>query len=173
MRRNAPVIVALVASAVFLVGCTPVASSDAPEPTTSQGEPAPTQSEEPEAELQLVSCEEGTQEAIEQTISSQTSAFADDNFELAYSFASPTFRSTVSLEGFVLIIASSYGPLIESSKLRFSDCIIDPDSGFALIDVSFLQSGEFVYALRYLMNETRDGWKVEGASNLAVVGEGT
>ena len=42
-----------------------------------------------------------------------------------------------------------------------------------MIDVSFLQGGDFVYALRYLMVETSDGWRVDGASDLEVVGEGT
>jgi hypothetical protein len=73
----------------------------------------------------------------------------------------------------VQIIASSYGPLIDSSQLRYSNCLVNTDVSFALIDVSFLQSGDFVYALRYLMTQTPDGWRVEGASDLEVVGEGT
>jgi hypothetical protein len=92
---------------------------------------------------------------------------------LAYSFASPSFRSNGSLDGFVAIIAGSYGPLIESSQLRFSSCLINASNGLGLIEVSFLEAGNSVYGLRYLMIETPDGWKVEGASNLQVVGEGT
>jgi hypothetical protein len=42
-----------------------------------------------------------------------------------------------------------------------------------MIDVRFLQSGNDVYGLRYLMIETNDGWRVQGASNLELVGEGT
>lgn len=144
-----------------------------PEPTPPQSEPAPDQSGTPEAEEAPVACEQDTQEAIELTVNSQTQAFAQNNYELAYSFASPSFRSSVSLQGFVAIIAGSYGPLIESSELRFSDCLANPDGGFALIDVSFLQAGDFVYALRYLMVETSDGWRVDGAGDLEVVGEGT
>ena len=102
-----------------------------------------------------------------------TSAFATEDFELAYSFASPSFRSNVTLEGFVEIIAGSYGPLIESSELIFNDCLVDSDSGLALIDVRFLQAGNDVYGLRYLMMETMEGWRVQSASNLEVVGEGT
>jgi hypothetical protein len=105
-----------------------------------------------------IACDANVQGGIESTVNAQTSAFARDDFELAYSF--------------VGIIAGSYGPLIESSKLIFNDCLVDSESGLALIDVRFLQAGNDVYALRYLMIEAMDGWRVQGASNLQVVGEG-
>ena len=117
-------------------------------------------------------CDAGVQGGIQSTVNAQTSAFASDDFELAYSLASPSFRSNFTLESFVEIIAGSYGPLIESSKLSFSDCLIDLASGLAVIDVRFLEAGNDVFALRYLMIETVDGWRVQGASNLQVVGEG-
>jgi hypothetical protein len=150
---------------VMISGCAQLEASQAPEPTASETAPAP--NGEP------VACLGSIQGEIENTVNSQTSAFADNNFELAYSFASPSFRSNVSLEGFVQIIASSYGPLIESSQLRFSNCLVNADTGFALIDVSFLEAGDYVYGLRYLMVQTPDGWRVEGAGDLEVVGEGT
>lgn len=160
---------------VFLAGCTSPAPPGTlePEPMPQQSEPAPDQSGIPEAEEAPVACDQITKAAIEDTVNFQTRAFAANNYDLAYSFASPGFRSSVTLENFVEIIAGSYGPLIESSDLRFSDCLANPNGGLALIDVSFLQAGKFVYALRYLMVETSDGWRVEGASNLRVVGEGT
>lgn len=158
---------------LLLVGCaspTPVTlESDTP---ATQAEPDLSPSQDPMIQG-LQECEAGTQSAIETTVNSQTSAFAGNDFELAYSFASPSFRSNVTLEGFVEIIAGSYGPLIESSRLSFSDCLVDLDSGLAAIDVRFLQSGNDVYALRYLMIETTDGWRVQGASNLQAVGQGT
>jgi hypothetical protein len=158
----------------LLVGCvqpqTKIASeSEAP---TAEVQPEPTQSEAPMIEGGPIDCDARVRGGIESTVNAQTSAFARDDFELAYSFASPSFRSNVTLEGFVEIIAGSYGPLIESSKLIFNDCLVDSDSGLALIDVRFLQAGNDVYALRYLMTEAMDGWRVQGASNLQVVGEG-
>jgi hypothetical protein len=109
---------------------------------------------------------------MSETISSQTRAFSEDDFELAYSYASPNFKSGVNLRSFVAIIAGSYGPLISSSSLSFGECLMDPEQSFGLIEVNFVQSGENVYALRYVMVDTPDGWRVEGASNLAVVGKG-
>lgn len=157
----------LVAVSVLAIisGCAQLEAPQPPEPTASDAEPGP--------ESEPIACPAGIQSEIEKTVNSQTSAFAESNFELAYSFASPTFRSNVSLDGFVQIIASSYGPLIESSQLRFSNCLVNADTGFALIDVSFLEAGDFVYGLRYLMTLTSDGWRVEGAGDLEVVGEGT
>lgn len=158
---------------ILFIGFSLLPQSESPEATNAPSETAPEQSDSPQSNATPVACEQDTQEAIELTVNSQTQAFAQNNYELAYSFASPSFRSSVSLQGFVAIIAGSYGPLIESSKLRFSDCLANPDGGFALIDVSFLQAGDFVYALRYLMVETSAGWRVDGASDLEVVGEGT
>ena len=147
-----------------------VSVSEAP---VDQADPEPTQSDAPMAGGGPVECDASVQQDIESTVNSQTSAFAADNFEIAYSFASPAFRSNVSLDGFVEIIAGSYGPLIESSQLSFRDCLVDYESGLALIDVRFLQSGNDVFGLRYLMVETQEGWRVQGASNLQLVGEGT
>jgi hypothetical protein len=160
---------------LMLVGCSvpqPLEDTE-PEPTISQAEPEPTQTKDPMVQGGPVECAANVQADVESTINSQTSAFASDNFEIAYSFASPSFRSNVTLDGFVEIIAGSYGPLIESSQLSFSDCLVDLDSGLALIDVRFLQSGNDVYGLRYLMIDTNEGWRVQGASNLELVGEGT
>ena len=173
LMKIAPRILLGLALLTFLVISTQPLTQMAPQTGAPPAEPAPSQSGQAEAQNEPVACEEQTQKAIEQTINSQTRAFADNNFELAYSFASPSFRSSVSLNGFVTIIASSYGPLIESSELRFSDCLANSNGGFALIDVRFLQGGDFVYGLRYLMADTSDGWRVDGAGDLEVVGEGT
>ena len=160
---------------LLLVGCVQTQAKivSEPETPTTEAQPETTQSESPMTEGGPIDCNASVQGGIESTVNAQTSAFSRDDFELAYSFASPSFRSSVTLEGFVEIIAGSYGPLIESSELIFSDCMVDLGSGLALIDVRFLQAGNDVYGLRYLMIETMDGWRVQGASNLQVVGEGT
>ena len=160
---------------LLLVGCVQpqariVSESETP---NAEAQPESTQSEAPTIEGGPIECDASLQGGIESTVNAQTSAFSSDDFELAYSFASPSFRSNVTLEGFVGIIAGSYGPLIESSELIFSDCLVDLGSGLALIDVRFLKAGNDVYGIRYMMIETMDGWRVQGASNLELVGEGT
>lgn len=178
-----PMLVARSVSALVLVallaGC---AGSPEPQVAESSSEPEPTQSasttptdpeplEEPEAQ-EPIACSEVAQGGIESAINSQTQAFSNEDFELAYTFASPSFRANVTLNSFVGIIAGSYGPLISSSTLSFRDCYTNPDESLGVIDVRFVQGGEDVYGLRYLMVDTPDGWRVEGASNLEVVGKG-
>ena len=186
-----PVTGKLAASALFLAllsGCAQVDVAASPttsaEPEITQSEnteseteaPAPTQTEnQPEPNQQASQpevCSTEIQGRMEETISSQAKAFSEDEFELAYSLASPSFREAVTLQSFVAIIAGSYGPLIESSSLGFSECLIGEDESFGIIDVSFAQGGEDVYALSYVMVSTQDGWRVEGASNLEVIGKG-
>ena len=169
----------LLALIALLAGCAgssePQASETSIEPEQTQSaSPTPTDtepSEEPEAQ-EPIACSEIAQVGIESTINSQTQAFSNEDFELAYTFASPSFRANVTLNSFVGIIAGSYGPLISSSTLSFRDCYTNPDESLGVIDVRFVQGGEDVYGLRYLMVETPDGWRVEGASNLEVVGKG-
>ena len=171
--------VGFLALIALLAGCAgssePQASETSIEPEQTQSaSPTPTDtepSEEPEAQ-EPIACSENAQGGIESTINSQTQAFSNEDFELAYTFASPSFRANVTLNSFVGIIAGSYGPLISSSTLSFRDCYTNPDESLGVIDVRFVQGGEDVYGLRYLMVETPDGWRVEGASNLEVVGKG-
>lgn len=142
-------------------------SSPSPSPSVS-----PTESESTQSRVVPEPCSLEVELAMQETINAQTKAFSEEEFEIAYSFASPSFQAAVTLRSFVGIIAGSYGPLISSSALSFSDCLMDPEGTFGIIDVSFVQSGENVYALRYLMVSTTEGWRVEGASNLEVVGKG-
>lgn len=149
-----------------------------PEPTESisssptESKPAESQPDQGQSAPEPIVCSAEVLGGIESTIASQTQAFSSEDFELAYTFASPGFRANVPLRSFVGIIASSYGPLISSSTLAFRDCYTNSDKSLGVIDVSFVQGGEDVYGLRYLMVETPEGWRVEGASNLEVVGKG-
>ena len=139
--------------------------------TPTQPSPSPSDDSK-DSNASIAPCEESLEARFRLTIESQTDAFGDGDFELAYSFASQEFRSNVSLQSFVGIIAGSYGPLIESSNLGFSNCRADLDAGLGVIDVQFVQSGNDVYALRYLLQEDPDGWRIGGATNLEVLGEG-
>jgi len=135
---------------------------EAEEENTSEPEPAGPQE-----------CQEATQLSIEESIDTQTAAFGEGEFDRAYAIASPSFQESVTLEGFIEIISGSYGPLIESSELAYRDCMVDSSEAIAIIDVRFIESGNAVYGLRYLMVNVEGTWRVDGASNLQVVGEGT
>lgn len=124
-------------------------------------------------EIEVVECSQVIQSGIEKSINAQTASFAVGDFELAYSYASPSFQASVSLERFIGIIQGSYGPLISSSKLGFDNCLFYPNAELATIDVRFTEAGSEVYALRYVMVESDIGWRVDGASALASIGSGT
>jgi hypothetical protein len=135
---------------------------EAEEENTSEPEPAGPQE-----------CQEATQLSIEDSIDAQTAAFGEGEFDRAYAISSPSFQESVTLEGFIEIISGSYGPLIESSELAYRDCMVDSSEAIAIFDVRFIESGNAVYGLRYLMVNVEGTWRDDGASNLQVVGEGT
>lgn len=86
---------------------------------TTEPIPAETDVDEGQPEGGPQPCGEQTLVAIERIINSQIIAFGSGDYELAYEFASPFFKATVTLEGFVQITEGSYGPLISSSSLVF------------------------------------------------------
>lgn len=165
------------AAAAMLAGCTSVVSSDeptqAPSPSSSVS-PEPSSAPEPEeSESQApIGCEGSAELEIQEVINNQVAAFGDGDFERAYGFASGAFRANVSLEGFIEIIDGSYGPLIGSSDLVFSGCFVTAENLLAVIDAKFIQQTNEVFGLRYLMLNTDQGWRVQGASNLELLGEG-
>lgn len=161
-----------------LVGCAPLDEEVVPESPPQPAEPAPEPEPEPSEEegaaskINLVACDEVELEAVSLVITQQTEAFGERDFDTAYSMASPSFRESVPLEAFQQLIDSSYGPLIQSTNLNFDDCLVERDRDFATIDVRFSQGGQDVFGLQYVVTNTEEGWRVNGASNLEVVGAG-
>ncbi|MEK9578640.1 MAG: DUF4864 domain-containing protein [Aquiluna sp.] len=165
------------AAAAMLAGCTAVVSSDEPTQATSPSSsvsPEPSSAPEPdESPSQApIGCESPAELEIQEVINNQVAAFGDGDFERAYGYASGAFRANVSLEGFIEIIDGSYGPLIGSSDLVFNDCFVTAENLLAVIDAKFIQQTNEVLGLRYLMLNTDQGWRVQGASNLELLGEG-
>lgn len=160
-----------------LVGCSIGSTSETPQPQqpeSMQQTPAPdsTDPEPNQPEIEVIECSQVIENGIETTINAQTASFAVEDFELAYSYASESFQSSVSLNRFIEIIQGSYGPLISSSTLSFDNCLFYPEAPLATIDVRFTEAGSEVYALRYAMVESDLGWRVDGAGALASIGSG-
>jgi len=147
-------------------------ASEAEQPQQQDQSPQTDSESDSAPEIEFSDCSQTTQSGIETTINAQTASFAVGDYELAYSYASPSFRSSVSLQRFIGIIEGSYGPLISSSTLGFDSCLFYPEPELATIDVRFTEAGETVYALRYVLVETELGWRVDGASALASIGSG-
>jgi hypothetical protein len=173
------VCVALLAGCTASVPAAPIPSGVETQGSNPEVSPEPTDTEPEQAEgsgpdaAAPSECSEPIQLAIEAAIRSQTEAFAADDFELAYSYASDTFRSNVPIRSFVAIIASSYGPLLTSSQLEFSNCFNNQALDLGIIDVRFVESGVALYGLRYIVSASDEGWRVEGASNLELIATGS
>lgn len=70
-------------------------------------------------------CSSEQERLVEAHISSQIDAIAQQDWKLAYSYASPGFRSGVEIEQFIYIISSQYQMLVENAGYEFDACRID------------------------------------------------
>jgi hypothetical protein len=96
----------------------PEANAKPPEdPLETEDTQSPNPTSPPEA------CSPDVQDKIELSITSQTEAFASEDFNLAYSFASLVFRANLNLQAFIGVIQSSYGPLLSTSELLIAIAI--------------------------------------------------
>lgn len=75
-------------------------------------------------ELSDGSCSNEQAGLVQGHIAAQIDAIAKEEWESAYSFASPSFRSSVELDQFIFIISSQYGMLVENQGYVFSECTI-------------------------------------------------
>jgi hypothetical protein len=65
------------------------------------------------------------QKVLTQThISAQINAIAANDFATAYTFAAPSFRESIDLEQFELIIKAQYRVLISNKGFSFDDCLV-------------------------------------------------
>ena len=165
----------------ILAGCTSnVESAPIQTPSTSPSaetevSPVPTETTSPSPEpecnggSELEACANDVQLTMESSIRSQTEALVAGDFELAHSFASPTFQSNVSVDSFAFIISSSFRPLLTAENLTFSNCLNNQGQDLGVIDVRFVDSEGSLYGSRYLLVATDEGWRVDAAGNLALI----
>jgi opacity protein-like surface antigen len=73
-------------------------------------------------ELSDGSCTNQQEKLVQGHISGQIDAIAKKQWTSAYSFASPTFRSGVTLDQFIFVIATQYVMLIENQGYEFNSC---------------------------------------------------
>jgi len=93
-------------------------------------------------------------------ISGQIDALAENDWELARSFASENFQSNVSLEDFTFIINEQYPMLIENTGYEFNGCNVADSTITQEVDVT---SGEQVFTLTYTLTLTDSTLGVESA----------
>lgn len=172
---------AALALLVVLAGCAPQAPvvGDEPVGNPTQVEPGPRQQGEPDGEQQpsdeqpqevLSACESSERGQTQTIVQAQTGALGGGDFELAYSYATPGFQSAVSLDQFAGLIAASYQPLLGNADLEFGNCLIDQSATRVALDVVVRTTQGEALGLRYVLLDTDDGWRVDGASDFRLVG---
>ena len=96
-------------------------------------------------------CSSAEEDLVSQHISGQIDALADQDWKLAYSFASDNFKGKVSLAQFTFIIASQYSILIENRGYTFDTCTLA--DGGVVQEVSVTSGGQ-VNNLTYELSVT-------------------
>lgn len=91
-------------------------------------------------------CTSAQANSVSKHISGQIAAFAEQDWELAHSFASDDFQSNVSIENFILIIGTQYPMLIQNKGYEFNECTVTDRTITQEVDVT---SGEQVFSIDY------------------------
>jgi hypothetical protein len=102
-------------------------------------------------------------------IKGQLAAFANQDFESAFGFASESFQSNRSLEEFTAIISSGYGLLLSARTNTVSNCIKEGNN--FLFDVQVTTDSGTKYPMMYALEKTSDAWGINAATVVADTSE--
>ena len=101
------------------------------------------------------------QSEIEGTISGQIEAFRADDFETAFTFATPRLRDLFQTpENFRTMVTQGYPMVWRPAELRFLDLRGEGGTYWQTVMVTDAQG--VYHLLEYLMQETPDGWRIGG-----------
>ena len=106
-------------------------------------------------------CSSEQKNLVEAHISSQIDAIAKQEWELAYSYASPGFRSGVAIEQFVFIIGAQYRMLVDNQGYEFSGCTIANEKITQQIAVT---SNAEITNLTYILSVEKEVLGVDSAT---------
>jgi hypothetical protein len=70
------------------------------------------------------SCNSAESRLVQEHISGQIAALSKEDWESAYSYASPGFQKTVGIDQFTFIIGAQYQMLIENQGVEYGTCSI-------------------------------------------------
>jgi len=98
---------------------------------------------------------------VQEHITGQINALSGEEWESAYSFASPGFQESVSLEQFIFVISSQYQMLILNQGVEYGSCSIASEA--ITQEVSVTSQSEN-YKLIYNVSYSDQKLGVESAS---------
>jgi hypothetical protein len=123
---------------------------------------ATTQNATQESTTPQPSCSQSEIDGGSAWIKGQLAAFAKQDFESAFGFASESFQSNRSLEEFAAIISSGYGFLLSSRSNTVSNCIKEGNN--FLFDVQVTTDSGTNYPMMYALEKTADTWGINAAT---------
>lgn len=98
---------------------------------------------------------------IRGVISSQIEAFKVDDFDTAFTFASPTIRNLFgSPENFGRMVSKGYPMVWRPAEVTYLD--LRMEGGAVFQDVRIVDATGKEHLLEYRMQETESGWKING-----------
>ena len=107
----------------------------------------------------------GPKEDVQATISLQLEAFLKDDFDTAFTFASPSIRSMFqSPQNFGQMVQRGYPMVWRPREFNFLEHRQDP-KGRAQ-DIQIIDQSGTVHYLRYFLVDTTKGWKISGVQFL-------
>ena len=107
----------------------------------------------------------GPKEDVQSTISLQLEAFLKDDFDTAFTFASPSIRSMFGTpQNFGQMVQRGYPMVWRPQKFNFLEHRKDT-TGRAQ-DIQIIDQSGNVHYLRYFLIDTTKGWKISGVQFL-------
>ena len=106
-------------------------------------------------------CPDAVVEALSEVVLGQANALGQNDWEAAYEFASPSFRSAIGVEEFKLIVLADYGMLTTFQDATFGQCDVVAENA-ALFQV-VVESGAYQpVTMVYQMVLDEEQWWVSG-----------
>lgn len=103
---------------------------------------------------------------IERTIEGQIEAFKIDDFETAFTFASPTIRQLFgSYQRFGAMVRNGYPMVHRPSQVEFLE--LREQGPLLFQKVRILDAKGIPYFMEYNMIQTSTGWQIDGVELLA------
>lgn len=175
-HRWATVTAAVLVAVLTVAGCDDgFGAAEEPVPTPEPGEaPSPDGTREDDAATDgadgplsdtdpaVDRCDDDEFAAVDGTVGDQLDAFAEDDWEQAYSLASREYRQGVDLEEFVLLIEEHFPAVADPAGHTSAECLTDGTRASIVVTVTGRADGSRTYL--YLLTLEDDGWRVNGAT---------
>lgn len=106
-------------------------------------------------------CPEVVVEALSDVVRGQATALGEGDWEKAYTYASPSFRSAITVDQFVTIVLADYGMLTTFQGATFGQCDAVAENA-ALFQVVIDSDAYQPVTMVYQMVLDEDQWWVSG-----------